>query len=417
MSLTATLTHRLPANVQRIRGIAALTLALCLGLQFFFSSNFAFDNHPLAPRLLMEATYGALLVYATYVVAGRIRNGSLTSIDLFCYLTPIALIFLSTLFAWIFYKQPVAFGIAENRKALSFLLWFLYDAIRRKYELDTDAVFRSLVFCAAIYFVLGILVQTFAKEFLLARDIPDLDPRKLRITSPGDCFMLVFFFGVVSLACKGLRIYLLPASIGLAGLLLISQTRQITLLCMLIALASFCVLRPVAAFKAGVVGIGVITVCVIGFEFDPLEPVFNFILRGGDSLTENVRAHTAQIIVRVLAENYFVGRGALSVMFDGGFQRFYGPYFWLNDVGILGELFRTGFLWPLFLLFYLRVFAGEYARMRSFTDRAVILTILTFLIVLAATQGFFFNQGHIHAFLFLAVASGRVRARLVDRRS
>ncbi len=395
----------LRTSARQVRGTVALTLAFGLAFQFFFATNFSFDNHPLAFRYFLESTYGLLLLYSTVVVLARMRQRSLTALDLFFFTTPLALVFLSTFFAWINYKQPIIYGLAENRKALSFLFWFVFDGIRRRYELDADDVFRALLWCAAIYLVLSLLIQAVASDRLLTRpNIPDLDPRKLRITSPGDCFAIAFLYGTVSLACKRSIAHAVPMLIGLTGLLLIAQTRSLTLLALLVAGLAVLVLRPAVTVRAAAAGAVAVGLLMVGFDKDPIGSVFDYVLRGGDSvsLDDNIRAQTAQIALRLLAENYYFGLGALSVMFDGGFKRLYGPYFWINDVGLLGEFFRIGFMLLVFMIIYIRLFVGEFVKTKSLVDRTVVICVLAMLL----PGGFFFHSGHIHAFAFLVMSAG-----------
>jgi len=72
-----------------------------------------------------------------------------------------------------------------------------------------------------------------------------------------------------------------------------------------------------------------------------------------------VRDNTISIIMREVRENAYIGLGALSLQWNGGFYNLYNPHFYLSDVGIVGVYHRFGFLTPFIALafygFFLRV--------------------------------------------------------------
>jgi hypothetical protein len=399
------------ASSQEFIGTCILTAALCLGFGFFFSSNFPFDNHPLAIFPLMELTYGALVPWATAVVVIRTRQGTLTKLDLFFILMPILLIGLSSLFAWINYKQPFILGIGEERRNLSFLLWFLYDPIRRHYRLGFPAVFRALFWCATIYLVLSLLIQVLAVDQLLARKIPDLDTRKLRITSPGPAFALCVLIGLVCLATRGSRSDVVPVAVGLAGLILVAQSRQVTILVLLTALLSLFVLRPFLMLTVGTAGAATLGAVLLALNIDPITPAIEIIAPniqefGSDNFEHNPRSATLRITTQAVLENYFIGLGGVSVQHDGGgLQKFYGRHFWLNDVGAFGEVFRIGFFWFILLMAYLYFFINELSKVRNRSYKAAILTIGFFQLVVGVSANFLYNNGGAHAFLFLVITA------------
>jgi hypothetical protein len=390
------------------RGTAVLTAAFCLGFQFFFSSNYPFDNHPLAPVLLMEAVYGLLIAFAVALVVKRAVEGTLTRIDLFFLLMPALLMFLSALFAFVSFGQPLIFGIGEDRRALSFLFWFVYDPVCRRYGLTQRDIVRALVACAAIYLALSLAIQTMMPADLLARDIPDLDTRKLRITSPGECFAICFLLGIAVYAVTGRVRDLVPAAIGLAGLLLVAQTRQTTLVSLAVAAASMLVLRPGTTLKIGLVAGFALLVFVTLLDSNPLLPILEFVAPNleefsGAHLSENPRSVTFSIVMKLLSENFFMGIGGVSILYDGGLQRIYGKHFWINDVGIFGEVFRIGFVWIVFMVAYLYVAFNEWVRMRDRALRAAIASIVIFFLIQSLSAGFLFRHGYVHAFVFLVM--------------
>ncbi len=352
----------------------------------------------------MEATYGCLVLWSTALVISRIERGTLTKLDLYFFITPFLLMGLSALFAWANYGQPIVLGIGEERRSLSFLMWFLYDPIRRSFKLDFAAQCRAFVWCAAVYLVLGLLVQVLAPGSLLARDIPDLDVRKLRITSPGECFSFCFLLGVTWFAISGSRAYAIAASVGLAGLLLIAQTRQITIIVLLFAITGLMFLRPVQILKFGAAGAIAGTAILMAFNLDPITPLVELIAPNAVELdlSQNPRGATIEITMNLLMDNLLVGLGNVSVLHDGGlFQRLYGKHFWVNDVGPIGEIFRLGFLWFAFAMAAFIVFYNTWAQIPDRTNRMIIAILMLYFMVQGVSVGYFYGRGSTQAFLLL----------------
>lgn len=71
----------------------------------------------------------------------------------------------------------------------------------------------------------------------------------------------------------------------------------------------------------------------------------------GSNLAGNARVDTLGIVTRLLTENHF-GLGAVSLLYDGGLSRIYGRSFFINDVGMVGEIFRVGLFYAAFVYAY-----------------------------------------------------------------
>jgi hypothetical protein len=399
-------------------GIALMTALFCSAFQFFHSFGKAFETQPLAPYLLLEVTLAALIVLATTTVAIELASGRLRSRDVFFLLFPLCWLTLSAGFAWFTFNQPLIFGVSEDRRILTLLYWFAFDPVRRRYGLTLNDILVALALCACIYLIVAVGLQVLVPDRLSGREIPDLDTRRLRMSTPGDCFAISFLAGLTGCLVSRMRsVNIVLVVVGLIGLLQVAQTRQLTLAAMATALIIVWLLRPKWALTMGIVGAAAFAATILArgpilFEqlADALLPNISEFF--GSSLAENPRIHTLAIVTRLLTENHFLGLGAVSLLYDGGLSRYYGRNFFINDVGMLGEVFRVGFLYAAFLWAYAATGLKLWQRIESAQHRAVIAGIYLFYFLQAPTDGFFYRLGFVHAFLFLlmsAAASGTYR--------
>jgi hypothetical protein len=400
---------------RRVFGIALMTVLFCSAFQFFHSFGKAFETQPLAPYLLLEVTLAALIVLATVTVTMQLASGQLRSLDVFFFLFPLCWLTLSAGFAWFAFDQPLIFGLSEDRRILTLLYWFAFDPVRRRCGLTLSDILVALALCACIYLFVAIGLQLIVPDRLSGREIPDLDTRRLRMSAPGDCFAIAFLAGLTgSLASRRRSVDIVLAIVGLIGLLQVAQTRQLTLAAMATALIIVWLLRPKWALIMGIVGTVVFagTILVRGpvlFEQlgDALLPNISEFF--GSNLVGNARINTLGIVTRLLTENHFFGLGAVSLLFDGGLSRIYGRNFFINDVGMVGEIFRVGFFYAGFVCAYAATALKLWQRIESARDRALIAGIYLFYFLQAPTDGFFYRLGFVHAFLFLLMSAAASR--------
>ena len=406
----------------RRTGIALLSVACMLAFQFFFSFGKAFETHPLAPFLLMEATLGGLLAWSIVFVLYKTKMGTVNVYDLYFLLTPLLFLGLSATFAWYSYGQPFVLGVSEDRRVLAFLFWFAFDPLRERYRLSLRDVFTALLICSLVYFTVGLGEQILIPAKLAAREIPDLDPRKLRISSSSEAFGICLIVGVM-LLFHGQRGFGWPMLIvGVLGMVLIAQTRQNIIVMMLAAALVTAYMRPVFAVIAALVGAMAISI-LLSVSQEALEKVLGFLLPNisefnSENLANNTRSHTFEIVITLLTQNNFFGLGAVSILFDGGLQKYYGRNFWINDVGLFGEFFRIGFFYLFFLTGYVILFIRKFVRVGLRTDKELIGAAILPFLLLVPTAGFMYRIGFVHAFLFvcLSAAAGPAVARVTKPR-
>src|SRR5690348_8096597 len=134
-------------DTHRRTGTALMIGLFCSSFQFFHSFGKAFETQPLAPYLLLEITLAALLVFASLTIAMQVVSGRVRPLDLFFFLFPLVWLALSAGFAWLMFDQPPIFGIGEDRRILTFLYWFAFDAVRRRFGLTVTDILRALLLC------------------------------------------------------------------------------------------------------------------------------------------------------------------------------------------------------------------------------------------------------------------------------
>lgn len=403
-------------------GIALLTVAFLLAFQFFFSFGRAFETHPLAPFLLLEATLSGLLVWSALLLLYKTKMGTINVYDLYFFFTPVLFLALSATFAWYNYDQPLVLGFSEDRRVLNFLFWFAFDPIRERYRLSLRDVLVAILICSTIYLVVGLGEQYTIPGKLLAREIPDLDIRKLRISSSSEAFCICLIVGVM-LLFHGQRTFGWSMLIvGVLGMVLIAQTRQNIIVMIVAAGLVTAYMRPVFAVVAALVGAILISV-LLSVSQDALEKALEFLLPNisefnSENLSNNTRSHTFGVVLNLLNENYLVGLGAVSILHDDGLRKFYGKNFWINDVGVFGELFRVGFFYFAFLIAYVILIVKKFLAVPSKLDRELIGAALLPFVLLVPTAGFMYRIGFVHAFLFLCLSAAAAPgvARAVNRR-
>jgi hypothetical protein len=119
-------------------GIAITALLFCSAFQFFHSIGNAFETHQLAPFLLLEATLAMLMAIAMLTIFIELASGKLRPLDLFFFLFPFSWLLLGSGFAWLAFDQPPIYGLSEERRILTFLSWFAFDPVRRKFGLTVS---------------------------------------------------------------------------------------------------------------------------------------------------------------------------------------------------------------------------------------------------------------------------------------
>lgn len=279
----------------------------------------------------------------------------------------VALPLSSAILAKLNWGQPIIYGLLEERRSFAYLIFFPALFLLFKTNPTQQQVERFVLYvgclCATIGFMYylkiipenaGVSFQVDVKE--LGENPELLRPDRYRI---GGSFVSLSAFMLMyqlrdNVSVKRLGLLLFFA----AYLWLVMQTRQTMLVW---ALAGLWIFRNRidSLLKMGLL---LATVLVASYFIMPDFYVaqFNKFHALLDEATggPSVRDLTISISMRAVAENMYIGLGALSLQWQGGFSTIYNPQFYLSDVGIVGVYYRYGFLTPFVAL----IFYGGYLR-------------------------------------------------------
>jgi len=335
-------------------------LALVLHFSVFGDST----HNPLGFKFLNEAYLAACLGAAFLLILASTEDASREFRILMYYAFYSVFVFtvLPAIFSFFTFGQPIAYGLIEERRML-FAFGFVPLLLLTKH-ISTLQFERAIIYAALIAVFLSWcfkfgLVPDFREE-QTAWDRPDR-------SSIGPFLICFAYFYCIQIWAKGKSpingeqrqktFYLIIAAVLLLTLVFATQTRQLIVLCLAFTLFS---LRAKAIVWAA-------SLCVLlsPFYFYPelLEILGLNMEFYGNSLDGNVedgvRPHTIAAVFNHLELVSWLPSGSLSLMWQDGFIPYFGEHFFLSDIGIIGTLFRFGFLTflvvPLTLFIYQRI--------------------------------------------------------------
>lgn len=271
----------------------------------------------------------------------------------------------SACLAYLNWGQPLAYGILEERRSFLWLSFFiaLFLLIKTQpTQRQVEAFFvNSAIFASIVGFLYYFSIIPDNANVSFNMDEVDwgdnpLRPDRYRI---GSGYVTIAAFVLLYRLRDRLSVGRLLLLLYFAAYLwLVIQTRQTMLTWALAALWIFRN-RIDSLVKVGSLAgfILVASLFLMPDFWNEQYERFNALLF---EATEGpgVRDRTIAIIMEAVRDNNYIGLGALSLQWNGGFHTIYNPNFYLSDVGIVGVYYRYGFLTPLiavlFYAFYLR---------------------------------------------------------------
>jgi len=265
----------------------------------------------------------------------------------FCLFSAFVFCFLPALFSNLFYGQPLFYGLIEERRVLFCFSFFVIVYFAKRV---TATQFEQLILLVGLISV-GLSWLSYAGV------LPDLREQVLDLSRPGRASpgaaaiifsycLSVYFMGhgrsPLNGAPKSKVLYGILAFVFLATIVFVMQTRQVIVICFLFT--AMCLKsRMVMPMILG--SIALFPILVNPHILDSLGLNLDFYMQSVESgPTDNVRENTIAAIMNHLHEYNWVPSGSLSLMWNDGFKRFFSNYFFLSDVGVIGTLFRFGFL-------------------------------------------------------------------------
>ncbi len=307
----------------------------------------------------------------------------------YCLYSTVVFLVLPAVFAYFTYGQPIVYGLIEERRIL-FCLGFVPLLLLSK-RVSTLQFERALIYAA--------LVAAFLSWCFKFGVIPDLrdevrsDDRPDR-SSIGPFLICFGYFYCIQIWSKGKspindakrnrNLYLVIAALLLLTLVFATQTRQLIVLCL--AFTLFC-LRAKAVIWAA-------SLCVLLSPFylypsllEMLGLNIEFYDNALDGIEDGVRSTTVSMIFDHLNLVNWLPSGSLSLMWQDGFIPYFGEHFFLSDVGIIGTLFRFGFL--TFLIVPLSLLVYRNIARNIGTDMQFLYSVMLALFVIWPLNGLF----------------------------
>lgn len=328
-------------------------LALLLHFSVFGDST----HNPVGFKFLNELYLAICLGAAALLIMASAENSSREFRILMYYAVYSVVVFtvLPAIFAYYTYGQPISYGLIEERRML-FAFGFVPLLLLSKY-ISTLQFERAMIYTALLAVILS-----WGFKFGM---VPDLRTEQTSWDRPdrssiGPFLICFVYFYCIQTWSKGKSpingaprqklFYLLIAAIILMTLVFATQTRQLIVLCL--AFTLFCLRAKAIVWAA--------SLCVL------LSPLFFYpsLLEAlglnvefyGGGVEDHVRPNTIASVFNHLDLVNWLPSGSLSLMWQDGFIPYFGEHFFLSDIGIIGTLFRFGFLTFLLVPFTLYVY-------------------------------------------------------------
>jgi hypothetical protein len=335
-------------------------LAIVLHFSVFGDST----HNPIGFKFLNEAYLAVCLGLSLLLILASTEEASREFRILMYYAFYSVFVFtvLPAIFSFYTFGQPITYGLIEERRIL-FTFGFVPLLLLAKH-ISTRQFEHALIYAALIAVILS-----WCFKFGL---VPDLREEQTSWDRPDRSsigpFLICFaYFYCIQVWAKGKspingeqrqrKLYLLIAAVLLLTLVFATQTRQLIVLCLAFTLfslrakaiiwaASLCVLLSPLFFYPELLE-------VLGLNIEFYENSLD-----GD-VEDGVRPHTIASVFSHLSLVNWLPSGSLSLMWQDGFIPYFGEHFFLSDIGIIGTLFRFGFLTfllvPLTLFVYRRI--------------------------------------------------------------
>ncbi|MCQ4315319.1 hypothetical protein [Stutzerimonas zhaodongensis] len=263
----------------------------------------------------------------------------------------VALPLISATLAYLNFGQPLPYGLLEERRFFEYLVFFptlflLIMAKPTEEEVGNYFLYVALI-CATVGFMyyLGIIPTNTVTSYTVDdwTQFEDLlRPDRYRIGSGFvtiSAFMLMYKMrDRVTISRLAILLYFV------AYLWLVMQTRQTMLVWGAAGLWIFRK-RIDSLMKMSVLGVALLVISyfiVPEFYVQQYERFHALLFEATSG--PGVRDVTVATIVEAISNNNYIGMGALSLQWNGGFTRIYNSHFYLSDVGVFGVYYRFGFL-------------------------------------------------------------------------
>ncbi len=400
----------------KIVGIDRHRLAVFMGfITIFLNSQIVMFNvhNPLSISGAFECFIATLLIYSALHFTLMLINKRIHTID--CVLAIIigGMWCSSAIASYLYYEQPLYYGLIEERRVLALLAYFPLVQLIRKGILSSEQIVRYVFICALLaaglqwlikFNLVSVPLSHFQEASEFATD--DSTARKDRMSIAVMYLVFALFYGVAKGRRENNIKGYLWALFFLLTLFFVTQTRQITIASIASVLTLSLTNKKFRVYAlSGFLIIGIISAFLANTALLYYPTHFSSLL-DLQHLQNSARYFTLNIIFNELIDSWFMPHGSLSALWQNGFSSIYTPHFFLSDVGIFGTFFRYGIFAIPLLLYAFKVFAGEILRMPKGIERNIVISSMLMIFFLLPTSAPLEHRGDFTA-LILALAVGK----------
>ena len=351
--------------------LAFIVLSLLSGL-FFLS-----DDHRFGLAFLRELVVTLSILATLYMLIAKQQE--LDKTDWHLIILTIMLFLISPLFAYLIFHQPVTYGFLEERRVLLYFSYFLGMTLlinKRFSNDDLENIIKYLFYLAIIWSILnayaiiprnsGFSFSVHAEQF--EEGFVSADARYATRFMEG--WFLVSLYPYYLLARGQLIKAIIPIILLTIYMIFINQTRGLAL--MMVGTFAWILLLRLRHEKNNISFMALVpSIFILGYL-----AYFTYIYatNGQIFFYDAYRNRESQLFLKEIFENLFLPHGALSLQFNGGFFSIYGMNVYISDVGLIGLLYKYGFLFFPFIILMLTIILSLHKKYDN--DFTIILVAL-----------------------------------------
>lgn len=375
----------------------------------FNHTFFMVGLNPIGFYYLNEIFTLFLLLFSIMLMVGSISKNKLSFYDVLFFLIPAFMVVHSSLSALLYYDQPFYMGLIESRRVLYMMnvLVILYFFL--KFEFSVSCLVKAYVFsvilmCSIFLFsrLMGVVPYRGDDAGLLT----DMGYSSWRITA-GQLCVVIGFFVLYTYRLEFGRLYVPVAIFFSLYLAFVVQSRQILLGVFVVVLFSY-LFSSVYSYRSKILVIGVLPIAVY-FSISGSDYLSDVLLRTTPEEMLNFEDARSWSFFYALEDIEFLGRGAISLMYDSGYSSIYHDNFYLIDIGVIGTLYRFGFIAILYYLIFFVFSVWLYRRVGP-KERVLLGMTLAFMLLLLPTSApleyYFYGYYFVFSLLIYQVLRG-----------
>ncbi len=367
-----------------IFGGGALSFLLILvNSQIFYGAS----TNPIGIDGVQEAFDLLLVLWGIgSIVIQQLKRGRIRKMDVYVLLLVLVPSIYGAIAAKFTYGQPIFYGLLEERRIFAVLIYFPVRTMFARNWVDMDGFHTIIVVTAAICAILSIGIILNIVPTLQEINRSEIALRSERVSVGAGWIAFAIPILVSSRASFLVKWKPLLLILLVGTLVAIIQSRQLILIS---AIATIFILRGPRALLMILSMILVATAAVtfIPFLNERVMVILQLFQEIGsnDYLSGSWRALSYNHVFESFS-GAPLGHGSLSNLWQDGFARVIGNYFFLADIGVVGTLFRYGLIG---LLFYTLWFALQFQLLRAIPVRRyrVLYSALFLSILLSAPVG------------------------------